>query len=327
MRVPQSYVQKCKVVAHTFQGLFIFVTGCVTLAVMTKGGTTGGGTKWLLALCFLSIPALIYLVMVPMWSRASRFANAYAFFAIDVVYALCWIISAITVGVWNGKGIRDGAKEQKKNASCDTFKYGSATKCSLSKATVGLAVVVFFLFLLTSCISFYYLKKFRTDGAMPYEGKAFNPHHLGGENPQKDPTWSTEIEPVDHRDSHDSFDDSRTERGGNQEEDEYALLHSTETDEGRHPGRPLSWGEDRRPVPPYASLHDEGPSALSPGGYDDYRPAQDTSYGGSGIGAARYGDGVEGMRRSPSPPPQLSMPDVGRPYGSNGGYSFSGGDR
>jgi hypothetical protein len=180
---------------------------------------------------------------------------------------------------------------------------------------------------------------------------------MGGENPQKDPTWSTEIEPVDnHRDSHDSFDDdSRTERGGNQEEDEYALLHSTETDEGRHPGRPLSWGEDRRPVPPYASLNDEGVTALSPGGYDDYRPAhahaqdtsygghaqdtsygghaQDTSYGGAvggvGMGAARYGDSTEGIRRSPSPPPQLSMPDVGRPglYGSSGRYSFSGGDR
>jgi hypothetical protein len=79
-----------------------------------------------------------------MWSRAARFANAYAFFAIDVVYALMWIISAIAVGVWNGKGIREGAKEQKKDESCDTFKFGSASKCGLSKAVVGLAVVVLY---------------------------------------------------------------------------------------------------------------------------------------------------------------------------------------
>jgi hypothetical protein len=36
--------------------------------------------------CFLSIPAIIYLVMVPMWSRAKKFANAYAFLAVDLLY-------------------------------------------------------------------------------------------------------------------------------------------------------------------------------------------------------------------------------------------------
>lgn len=36
--------------------------------------------------CFLSIPAIIYLVMVPMWSRTKKFANAYAFVAVDILY-------------------------------------------------------------------------------------------------------------------------------------------------------------------------------------------------------------------------------------------------
>ena len=134
---------------------------------------------------------------------------------------------------------------------------------------------------------------------MPYQRGVPDPHHASGEN-AKDNAWSTEIE-TGHRDSVDSVD-RRTERGGNQEEDEYALLNSTETDEGRHPGRPLSWGEDRnggygRTPAPYADYRDEargtvgGVDALSPGGYDEYRreagavsyaEERKPSHGGSG---------------------------------------------
>lgn len=49
MRIPTSYVHKCKTVFHAFQALFIFITACVALAVFTKDGTTGGGPKWLFA--------------------------------------------------------------------------------------------------------------------------------------------------------------------------------------------------------------------------------------------------------------------------------------
>jgi low affinity Fe/Cu permease len=50
MRIPQSYVQKCKVVAHIFQAIFIFVALCITIAVSTMHGRTGGATKFYLAL-------------------------------------------------------------------------------------------------------------------------------------------------------------------------------------------------------------------------------------------------------------------------------------
>lgn len=50
MRIPQSYIQKCKVVAHVFQAIFIFVGLCITIAVFTKDGETGGATKYYLAL-------------------------------------------------------------------------------------------------------------------------------------------------------------------------------------------------------------------------------------------------------------------------------------
>jgi hypothetical protein len=163
-------------------------------------------------------------------------------------------------------------------------------------------------FIITTAISSYYLIKFRKEGHMPYQSAAPNPHHTTGDagiGGGKDNTWSTEID--QNRDSFDN-DDARTERGGNQEEDEYALLNSTETEEGRHPGRPLSWGENRyeaEPAPPYAGYQNTA-SALSPSGYEEYRSqtAGQPEYQNQGYGAG------------------------GRGYGADGrGYSFGGGDR
>lgn len=162
------------------------------------------------------------------------------------------------------------------------------------------------LFAITTGVSGYYFIKYKREGVLPYESTDPNPHHISGET-SKDNAWSTEIETAP-RDSSDSVD-RHTEHGGNQQEDEYALLNSTETDEGRHPGRPLSWGEDRngaynRPaVMPYADYRDgrgDHSDALSPGGYEDYRRE-------AGAG------GLDGVNRQPS-------------HGGSG-YSFSGGER
>ncbi|ORY16190.1 hypothetical protein BCR34DRAFT_584643 [Clohesyomyces aquaticus] len=305
-RIPQSYIQKCKVTAHVFQVLLIFIGACITIAVLTKGDT-GGATKFFFALCFLSIPALIYLVMVPMWSRAERFVNAYAFAALDALYTILWFAAFISVAMWNAKGIKQGEKDKKiaeGDGNCTTFAYGPEAMCNLSRATVGFGIIIFIFFLVTTGISAYYLIKFRKEGHMPYQSSTPNPRHLGGEtsNAGKDNTWSTEYE-APGRESDE--EDRRTERGGNQEEDEYALLHSTETDEGRHPGRPLSWGEDRynnrAPAPAYAGYDDDAAAnALSPGGYEEYR------------------------REAGGPPPA----GTGAGYGQGGrGYSFGGGDR
>ncbi|USP78591.1 uncharacterized protein yc1106_05865 [Curvularia clavata] len=311
MRIPQSYIQKCKVVAHCFQAIFVFIAACLTITVMTKDGEIGGATRYFFAMCFLSIPAIIYLTMVPMWSRAKRFASAYAFLAVDVLYTILWFAAFVAVATWNSHGIIEGAKKAKvpdDDRNCTTFLYGDEAKCSVSKAAVGIGAMVFLFFAITTAISGYYMHKFLREGVMPYQSSSENPHYASGDsayNNPKDAAWSTEIETANGRDSTDSLD-QRTEHGGNQQEDEYALLHSTETDEGRHPGRPLSWGEGRT-VPPYAdySSHSRvnsaaGIDALSPGGYEEYR--RDA---GAGISS------LSGVDRQPSH--------------SGSGYSFSGG--
>jgi hypothetical protein len=221
-----------------------------------------------------------------------------------------WLSAFISVARWNAAGIIEGADKEKKPRNCDVFIHGPPDKCKLSRVSVGFGAMILYaptlpiptcknqanmcslFFFITASISGYYLRTFIKSGTLPYESQKNNPFHSTGDT-SKDPTWSTEIEPP-HRDSHDSDDDRRTEHGGNQHDDEYALLHSTETDEGRHPGRPLSWGEEQRRQDGYAA-YDDGHNALSPGGYDEYRRDAGTGLqhdrSGSGFGGQGYSFG------------------------------------
>ena len=97
--------------------------------------------------CFLSVPAIIYLVMVPMWSSAQRFAHAYAFLAVDALYTILWFAAFVAVAMWNAQGIKAGAAEKKipdNERNCTTFKYGSESKCRVSKAAVGIGAFVLY---------------------------------------------------------------------------------------------------------------------------------------------------------------------------------------
>jgi hypothetical protein len=148
------------------------------------------------------------------------------------------------------------------------------------------------------------------DNAWSADTHDLDDHPTGGVtydsgNPQRDPfhdshehehDMNNPYDPHPRHGREDPFDDSRTERGGRQEEDEYALLHGTETDDGRHPGRPVSWGsagephgaayggrryddEDEADAGYQGRAHEQfagqnyhpNANALSPGGYDDFR--------------------------------------------------------
>lgn len=50
MRIPQNASQRIKGGLHLFQLLFIFVAGCVTLAIYTKDGSNGGEVAYYFAL-------------------------------------------------------------------------------------------------------------------------------------------------------------------------------------------------------------------------------------------------------------------------------------
>lgn len=316
MRVQQSKIQKGKTACHAIQGLLIFVAGCITIAIFTKEGTTDGRTRYFFALCFLTLPALIYLVAVPMWSRTVRFASAYAFAGVDLIYSILWFAAFIAVATWNSDGISAGAKEAKTDkGNCTTFAYGNELKCNLSKATVGFGVVICVLFIATTVISFYYVTVFRRTGVLVgAEGNtppgAESANFFGGstayeaasKHDDDNDAWNSNTHDIEVASSHYDHHDANDFAGPHADAPPVPplpvaggaasaaaiytpLVDGRDTEEGRHPGHPISWGEDRfggdhpayRPSPPPPAAGESqafhiAPSALSPpSSYDDYR--------------------------------------------------------
>jgi translocation protein SEC72 len=156
MRLPQDRLQRLKNYLHAAQLFLLFLSIILTVAIYTRRGPSDSRTSWYFALSWLTIPLLIYLVMVPMWSRTIRFGNPYAYFALDVLAAILWLSAWAAVASYVSAG-----------GGCGHFSLGSNGKCKLSEGTVILGVVIMGLFIGTSYISCRTLMHYRKTGMMP----------------------------------------------------------------------------------------------------------------------------------------------------------------
>lgn len=79
-----------------------------------------------------------------MFPRTRKFANPYAFAAVDVLFLIFWLSAAIAVSVWVNQGIDAGEKKEtdKGKKGCAAFGSGSEKKCDLSQVQVGLGVMI-----------------------------------------------------------------------------------------------------------------------------------------------------------------------------------------
>ncbi|EXJ80389.1 hypothetical protein A1O1_08533 [Capronia coronata CBS 617.96] len=165
MRVPLDKYGRIKNIIHGTQAAILFLAWILTIAILTRKGHTDGRVGWYFGLCWLMIPFLVYLVMVPMWSRAQRFANVYAFASLDGLSVILWLSAwaAVASYVSAGKG-----KGDKKDASgCENFKYGSSARCKLSEAIIVFGVFEMLLFLATAWLSFRVVMTYKRTGMMP----------------------------------------------------------------------------------------------------------------------------------------------------------------
>jgi len=172
MRLPLDHFGKIKNYIHIGQAAVLFLAWILTIAIFTRSGTTDGRVGWYFGLCWLTIPVLVYLVMVPMWSRARRFSNVYAFASLDALSVVLWLSAwaAVASYVSAGKG-----KGDKKGSGCDNFKYGSPGRCKLSEAVIVFGVIEMLLFGATAFISFRAVMIFRRTGMMPSGGEGSMP--------------------------------------------------------------------------------------------------------------------------------------------------------
>ena len=235
-----------------------------------------------------------------MWTRVWRFANVYAYAAIDLLYTLLWFAAFVAVAVWQSEGlkVKDKDSDAKKGAkddagTCAQFAYGSASKCDVTKAAVGFGVAIWLLFIMTSAISIHGILQFRKTGIMPYGNseKHGQADRLGYDHLSKD-VWSTNTDELgathsSHRPST-SLDDDDPRRAYGQlptrDEDEQNLLHrpSTQTEDpfadthsmtehGMHPGRSLSYQSSTNlsiiTPPSYHEQSNGATGSASPSGY------------------------------------------------------------
>lgn len=233
-----------------------------------------------------------------MWTRVYRFANVYAYAAIDLLYTLLWFAAFIAVAVWRSSGKRDasdkdntsndsGNQSQKnRGGTCANWKYGSASKCDVAQASVGFGVVIFLLFGITSAVSVYGIIQFRRTGIMPNGNSRTHGQAEQLDDGGKD-AWSTNTDDLEPSRLSSANDDPRRaygqlpmeedsqsqtllQRPSIQTDDPFADTHSM-TEHGMHPGRALSYQSSTNlsiTTPP--SYHEQssiGAGGTSPTGY------------------------------------------------------------
>ncbi|CAI7593791.1 unnamed protein product [Penicillium crustosum] len=273
---------RTKNIIHFVQGFIIFLAWALTIAIWTKGDGIDGRTGWYWGLCWLSIPGLVYLVAVPMWPRARRFGNVYAFACVDILYAILWLSAWICLASYVAQGKSKGSSSSDDKSSsdsksttkraddtstktgCDNWAYGSSAKCKLSEATTIIGVFIFILFAITGWMSFRNVVHFRRTGTLP--------------DAVSDPTFAAQSKAAfssnPAHDFEEDDDDMRSGRGGGMgassrgdRDEDYALLHQSEVDDlGSSHGRTAMQGS-------------YDPTAPAPGGMlHDYN---NTGYGGA----------------------------------------------
>lgn len=161
-------------------------------------------------------------------------------------------------------------------------------------------------------ISVYNLLQFRKTGVIP------------GPTRPSEPVEDDQTKYAFSSNPHDDLDEDLEDqppavRPHRRDDDEYALLH-TDTEDGTHPGRPLSWGRDR--------VRDRDLAASPQPGGHTFDEA-DTSYHGGATYNSRSRISPEGNPFAENLPParrNVYDTDPGTGSSSHGGQSSQAGD-
>ncbi|PNH45173.1 hypothetical protein VD0004_g2672 [Verticillium dahliae] len=142
-------VPMLKMGIHCLQILLAFVLWCLEIAVFVgdKAEVTGNN-GWTFGVCFLSIPAWLYLIMTPRWPRTRKLAEPHAMLAVDAIFTIIWLSAFASQAAYNTAN-----------------KCGNV--CGLSKGIVGLGVIITLLFGASTAVSVYTLRHYRFHGELP----------------------------------------------------------------------------------------------------------------------------------------------------------------
>ncbi|KAK4453662.1 hypothetical protein QBC34DRAFT_394672 [Podospora aff. communis PSN243] len=156
-----EHVPKFKLAFHIGQIVFALVLWCMEIAVFrAEGSIVTGNVGWTFAVCFLTIPAWVYLAMAPRFPRTRKLANPYAMACVDGLFALIWLSAFSTQAAYNTAN------------HC-------GTACGISKACVAMGVFVCLLFCVTTVLSVYTVKYYQWHNRLPgYDKLALNSQNI-----------------------------------------------------------------------------------------------------------------------------------------------------
>lgn len=155
-------IQQYKIICHGIQAVFLFFSFVLELVIFGKAASTDRRLSWQFGLIFLTIPALIYLTMTLRFPRARKFAHPYALATVDFLFAILWVSGFTSQASYNSSGKCSGA-------------------CGISKAVVGLGVLTWFIWIVTTIFSLYGVMYWKREGylpgisRMPYNSAAIDP--------------------------------------------------------------------------------------------------------------------------------------------------------
>ncbi|KAI0471843.1 hypothetical protein GGR56DRAFT_655780 [Xylariaceae sp. FL0804] len=275
-----------KVSLHAVQAVLLLVIFILEIIVFrADNALINGDNGWPFGLCFLSIPAILYLALTPRYERTRRVAQPHAMAVIDALFALFWLSAFAS------------------QAAYDTANNcGSA--CKVSKAVVGLAFFEVLLWIASSIVSGYTLRYYQNNGDLPGYEKLGSFQNI---DPDKAafsmaPHDEEAYAPVHHNDHDDHLGDHNHLGGGIEEPehrpydpDSYGArpLYEAETSyRPQHTASPAPGEEmftsdayhhrphsasprpphDPYAIDPYAASTSPGPHIYAPPAAEEYNP-------------------------------------------------------
>ncbi|KAI1479734.1 hypothetical protein K445DRAFT_322034 [Daldinia sp. EC12] len=145
-------VPNTKLGLHIFQGVLAIVIFILEIVLFRADDSKiNGNNGWPFGLCFLSIPAWIYLALAPRFERTRKAAQPHVMVVMDTVFTIFWLSAFASQAAYNTAN------------SC-------GQGCSVSKAIVGIAFFETLAWAATTAVSVYTLRYYqRTDSLPGYE--------------------------------------------------------------------------------------------------------------------------------------------------------------
>ncbi|KAI1391082.1 uncharacterized protein F4822DRAFT_426935 [Hypoxylon trugodes] len=155
--VDANKVPNTKLGLHIFQGVLAVVIFILEIVLFRADDSKiNGNNGWPFGLCFLSIPAWIYLAMSPRFERTRKIAQPHAMVVVDTVFTIFWLSGFASQAAYNTAN------------SC-------GQGCAVSKAIVGIAFFETLAWAATTAVSVYTLRYYqRTDTLPGYENLGGN---------------------------------------------------------------------------------------------------------------------------------------------------------